>query len=41
VKEEPLKVDDHCPDTIRYMVMEIDNAHEIRASKVSASQLGL
>jgi len=24
-KEEPLKVDDHCPDTVRYMVMELDN----------------
>ena len=25
VKEEPLKVNDHCPDTIRYMCMGIDN----------------
>jgi len=25
VKEEPLKVDDHGPDALRYMVMELDN----------------
>jgi len=25
MKEEPLKVDDHCPDTSRYMIMEIDH----------------
>jgi len=25
-KEEPLKVDDHCPDDIRYMVMELDHS---------------
>jgi PBSX family phage terminase large subunit len=40
-KEEPLKLDDHCPDTVRYIIMEIDNTHYIRPSKVSAGELGL
>jgi len=41
VKEEPLKVDDHCPDVIRYIVMELDHSRVMRMSRINQSQLGL
>jgi phage terminase large subunit len=41
VKEEPLKIDDHCCDALRYLCMEIDFGLTGGVSEISASSLGL
>ena len=41
MKEEPEKLNDHCMDALRYMVMELDGHAYIRPSKISAGRLGL
>jgi PBSX family phage terminase large subunit len=40
IKEEPAKLDDHCMDAVRYMVMEIDGHRYIKPG-ISAGRLGL
>ena len=41
VKEEPIKINDHTTDCLRYMVMEIDCSHSGRVADISAGSLGL
>ena len=41
IKEEPVKVDDHCMDALRYMVAEIDMGPRAVVPDIGAGALGL
>jgi PBSX family phage terminase large subunit len=41
IKEEPLKLNDHAMDSLRYLIMEIDTGKHINIPSYSAGALGL